>query len=195
MLAASYLAGSVPFANIASRRTRGVDLRDVGTGTVSGTALYEVAGFVPLALAGVLEVAKGAVGPLLAGRERPALAAAAGGLAVAGHNWSPWLGGAGGRGISPAIGALAAQAWPGAALLLGGLAAGRLAKQTAFASFLADLALVPLLAATHGRRGAAAGASVVTPMLVKRVAGNALPSDPRPPGWWRSRLLYDRDPS
>lgn len=195
MLAASYLAGSVPFSNLAAHRTRGVDLRDVGTGTVSGTGLYEVAGFGPLAAAGVLEVAKGAVGPLLAGRDRPSLAAVAGGLAVAGHNWSPWLRGAGGRGISPAIGALAAQAWPGAALLLSGLALGRLVRQTALASFVADLALVPVLAATHGRRGAAAGAAVVVPMLVKRVAGNALPASPRPPGWWRSRLLYDRDPS
>ena len=58
---------------------------------MSGTALYRVAGFTPLAVAGVLDVAKGAVGPLLAGRDRPVLAAVAGGAAVAGHNWSPWL--------------------------------------------------------------------------------------------------------
>ena len=69
-----------------ARRVGRVDLRDVGTGTVSGTALYHVAGFGPLALAGVCDVAKGAVGPLLAGSDRPELAAVAGGVAVAGHN-------------------------------------------------------------------------------------------------------------
>ncbi len=74
VLAAAFVCGSVPFSNIAARLVRGVDLRDVGTGTVSGTALHEVAGFGPLAVAGVLEVAKGSVGPLLAGRQRPELA-------------------------------------------------------------------------------------------------------------------------
>jgi glycerol-3-phosphate acyltransferase PlsY len=184
----------MPFSNLTARRTRGVDLRDVGNGTVSGTALYQVAGFGPLALGGVLDVAKGAVGPLLAGRDRPLLAAAAGGAAVAGHNWSVFLGGAGGRGISPAMGALLATAWPGTVVLAVGLASGRLARHTALASFAADLALVPVLARTRGRAGAAAGAAVVVPLLVKRLTGNRPPPAPRRPGWWRSRLLYDRDP-
>src|SRR5690242_15366317 len=141
VLLASFAAGSVPFANIASRARAGVDLRDVDNGTVSGTNLFRVAGFGPLAAAGVCDVAKGAVGPLLAGPDRPVLAAAAAGAAVAGHNWSPFLSGAGGRGISPAIGALAVTAWPGSAVLLGGLAAGRVVRQTALASFVADVAL------------------------------------------------------
>jgi glycerol-3-phosphate acyltransferase PlsY len=194
VLASSYLAGAMPFSNLTARRTRGVDLRDVGNGTVSGTALYQVAGFGPLALGGVLDVAKGAVGPVLAGRDRPLLAAAAGGAAVAGHNWSVFLGGAGGRGISPAMGALLATAWPGTVVLAVGLASGRLARHTALASFAADLALVPVLARTRGRTGAAAGAAVVLPLLVKRLTGNRPPPSPRRPGWWRSRLLYDRDP-
>src|SRR3954451_5465687 len=108
VLAAAYLAGAVPFSNLMAKRRRGVDLRAVGSGTVSGTSLYEVAGFGALALAGVCDVAKGAVGPALAGRDRPARQATACAAAVAGHNWSRFLGGAGGRGISPAIGALAA---------------------------------------------------------------------------------------
>src|SRR5919106_4525297 len=101
-----WLAGSIPFSNLAARVRAGVDLRDVGGGTVSGTALHSVAGFGPLAVAGVCDIAKGAVGPALAGRDRPMLGAAAAGAAVAGHNWSPWLGGAGGRRISVAMGSL-----------------------------------------------------------------------------------------
>jgi glycerol-3-phosphate acyltransferase PlsY len=187
------VCGSIPFSNIASRLTRGVDLRDVGTGTVSGTALHEVAGFGPLAVAGVLEVAKGSVGPLLAGRDRPVLAALAGGASVAGHDWSPFLRGAGGRGISPATGALLASAPVGAAVLLGGLAAGRLAHQTAFASLLADLVLVPVTRRVHGRRGGLAAAAVVSVIVAKRLAGNA--PAPREIRWrtLRNRLLFDRD--
>ncbi|MBM3658949.1 MAG: glycerol-3-phosphate acyltransferase, partial [Actinobacteria bacterium] len=49
ILVLAFLAGSIPFTNIAARCTRGVDLRGVGTGTVSGTALYRVAGFPALA--------------------------------------------------------------------------------------------------------------------------------------------------
>jgi glycerol-3-phosphate acyltransferase PlsY len=193
VLAASFLCGSIPFSNIASRVVRGVDLRDVGTGTVSGTALHEVAGFGPLAVAGVLEVAKGSVGPLLAGRDRPELAAAAAGAAVAGHNWSPFLRGAGGRGISPATGALLASAPTGAALLLGGLAAGRLAHHTALVSLAADLALVPVARRVHGRRGALAAAAVAGVIVAKRLAGNAPP--PSEARWTtlRNRLLFDRD--
>jgi glycerol-3-phosphate acyltransferase PlsY len=192
-LGIGFLAGAVPFSNLAARRLRGVDLRRVGTGTVSGTALYQVAGFGPLAVAGLLDVAKGAAGPLLVGRRRPAAALACG-LAVAGHNWSPFLGGAGGRGLSPAMGALAVVAWPGTALLLAGLAAGRLAGETALGALAAQAGLVPLLAATRGRRGLFAGIAVLVPLLAKRLAGNAPPSPgSRPAQVYLARLLYDRD--
>lgn len=188
VLGLAYLAGSIPFSNLAARRARGVDLREVGAGTVSGSALYRVAGFVPLAVAGSLDVAKGAVGPLLAGRDRPVLAAVAGGAAVAGHDWSPFLGGAGGRGLSPAMGALAVTAWPGVAVLGAGLAGGRLARRTSLGCFVSYLVLVPVLARTHGRRGALAGAAVLAPILAKRLMGNA----PPPAGRARARVLLSR---
>jgi glycerol-3-phosphate acyltransferase PlsY len=185
-----YAAGAIPVANLAARLVRGVDLREVDTGTVSGTNLYRVAGFGPLAAAGVLEVGKGAVGPLVAGRAHPLAGALAGAMAVTGHNWSPLLGWAGGRGFSPAIGALGVLAWPGAALLLGGLAAGRALKATAPVALGAALALVPLTAATSGRQGARAAALVLAPMLVKRLAGNRAATSGRV---YLYRLLYDRD--
>jgi glycerol-3-phosphate acyltransferase PlsY len=187
-----FAVGAIPFADVAAILTKGVDLRKVGTGTVSGTGLYEVAGFGPLAAAGVLEVAKGAAGPLLAGRDRPGLAAAAAAAAVIGHNWSPWLGGAGGRGLSPAIGALGVIAPAGSLVLLAGMTAGRLAGETALGSLVADVMLVPAVRRAHGRTAAWSSAAVLVPMLAKRVAGNH-----RPPGqvrsvlWWR--ILFDRD--
>src|SRR5207248_11119296 len=123
------------------------------------------------------------------------LASAAAAAGVAGHNWSPFLRGAGGRGISPAIGALLAGAPVGAAVLLGGLAAGRIARATAFVSLVADAALVPVVARVHGRRAAAVSAAVIAPMLVKRVTGNRPAAAGERWATWRERLLFDRDPA
>ncbi len=191
ILLLSFLSGSVPFSNIAARYVRGVDLRDVGGGTVSGTALYRVAGFWPLAAAGILDVTKGAVGPLLAG-DRTVVAAIAGGLAVAGHNWSPFLRGAGGRGVAPALGALLVTAWPGAVLLIVGLLAGKLFGETGVGALVAEVALTPVLAVWGGGVGALAGLAIAVPMLVKRVLGNAPPSGDRRRAYVH-RLLYDND--
>jgi acyl phosphate:glycerol-3-phosphate acyltransferase len=188
----SYLSGAIPFSQLAARR-RGVDLRSVDNGTVSGTSLYRVAGFAPLAIAGSLDVAKGVVGPLLASRTDPALAPAAAAAGVAGHNWSVFLGGAGGRGVSPALGALGATAPAGTGVLLGGLIAGRFAKQTGLGCFVASLVLLPVVRWVHGRAAGRAAAAILVPMLAKRLTGNRLPSR------WTlrtviSRLVLDRDP-
>jgi acyl phosphate:glycerol-3-phosphate acyltransferase len=192
ILLLSFVLGGIPFSNLAARLTHGVDLRRVGTRTVSGTSLYRVAGFPTLAIAGICDVAKGAAGPLLAGSGRPVLAAFAGGLAVAGHNWSPFLRGAGGRGVAPAVGALLVNAWPGAVLLLGGLVAGKAAHQTGLGGFVAEIALAPALAITHGSSGALAGACVAVPMLAKRLMGNERPAEPTV-RVYATRLLFDRD--
>lgn len=194
VLLVAFLAGSVPCSNIAARLTRGVDLRAVGSGTVSGTSLYRVAGFPALAAAGILDVAKGALGPALAGTGRPALAALAGAAAVVGHNWSPFLRGAGGRGIAPALGALLVQAWPGAVFLLVGLVLGKAIGQTGLGGFGAEVLLVPFLLVVDGRAAALAGLAVVVPMLVKRVVGNGRPADPGV-SVYVTRLLYDREPA
>jgi acyl phosphate:glycerol-3-phosphate acyltransferase len=122
----------------------------------------------------------------------PALAAVAGGAAVVGHNWSPFLRGAGGRGISPALGALLVVAWPGAVMLLVGMILGKVFGETAVGALVAEVALTPVLAVTHGPVGALAGISIAIPMLVKRIVGNAPAKRPRG-RTYRNRILYDRD--
>jgi len=122
----------------------------------------------------------------------PALAAVAGGAAVVGHNWSPFLRGAGGRGISPALGALLVVAWPGTVMLLVGMILGKVFGETAVGALVAEVALTPVLAVTHGAVGALAGISIAIPMLVKRVVGNA-PAKPPRRRTYRNRILYDRD--
>jgi glycerol-3-phosphate acyltransferase PlsY len=206
-VAIGFGAGALPFSNFGARWFAGVDLRTVGTGTVSGTGLYDVAGKGPLVVVGLLELAKGAVGPLVAGRDHPWAAAWAGGAAVIGHNWSPLLGGAGGRGISPAMGALLPYEPVGTLALLTGLAVGRVGGETALGCLVADVALVPLVTRAHGRRGGWAAGAVLVPMLAKRLLGNGAPNgrdpngrDPngrspngRDPKVYLWRLLFDRD--
>jgi glycerol-3-phosphate acyltransferase PlsY len=192
VLGAAYLAGSIPFSHLVARRTRGIDLRTVGTGTVSGTGVFRSVGFAAGLGAGIADLLKGVVGPLLAGADRPRLAAAAGGISVVGHNWSPFLHGAGGRGISTAMGAMWPTAPVGSGLLLAGLALGRATGESAIGCFVADVALVPVTRRVNGSNAAAAAGAVVVPMLAKRLAGNGPAAAPR----WRTRLwrlLLDRD--
>jgi hypothetical protein len=77
--------------------------------------------------------------------------------------------------------------------MLSGLVAGKAARQTGLGGFVAQCALVPVLARTHGRKGALVGACVVAPMWLKRVAGNRPPRDPSL-RVYAHRLLFDRDP-
>jgi glycerol-3-phosphate acyltransferase PlsY len=193
ILLLAFLAGSIPFSNLVAKRTRGVDLRDTEYESVSGTALYRVAGFGALVVSGCCDVAKGAIGPLVAGTDRPVLAALAGGAAVIGHNWSPFLRGLGGRGVGPALGALLVTAWPGVIVLLAPMVIGRAVRQTGLGGFVGEVALTPVLAVTNGPSGAVAGAAIAVPMLVKRVVGNRRPTTP---GWrpYACRLFLDRDP-
>jgi glycerol-3-phosphate acyltransferase PlsY len=193
ILVLAFVAGSIPVSNLIARRSRGVDLRDTEYNSVSGTSLYRVAGFGALVVSGLCDLAKGAIGPLLAGPDRPVLAALAGGAAVIGHNWSPFLRGLGGRGVGPACGSLLVNAWAGVVVLLGAMLVGRAFRETGIGGFVGEVALTPVLAVTNGATGALAGAAVAAPMLVKRVVGNSRPSEP---GWrpYARRLFLDHDP-
>jgi glycerol-3-phosphate acyltransferase PlsY len=194
VLGIGYLAGSIPFSGTLARLLRGVDLRDTGTGTVSGTGLYRVAGLGPLLVGGILDVAKGTVGPVLAGRDRPLLAAAAGFTAVTGHNWSPFLGGAGGRGISPAMGSMLVTGWQGSLHLLISMAAGKLNKATSLGAFAGFVTLPIVMWRNRGGAGMVASLALLAPLLIKRVAGNtSLPRDETRSSVAVTRLLFDQD--
>lgn len=191
----SYLIGSIPVSGLVARAVRGVDLRQVGTGTVSGTGLYRVAGIGPLLVGGILDLAKGSVGVLVAGSDRKSLRIATGSATVAGHNWSVYLGGAGGRGLSPAMGVLLVEAPEGFLVLLTGLAVGKGVDATSLGALAADVALFPVLARTRGRRGVVMAAALVLPMLLKRILGNHPPASGDRLGVYLNRFLFDQDSS
>ena len=188
----AFAAGAVPFSYLIAQSLARTDLRQVGTGTVSGTGLYRVAGFIPLVVGGLCDVGKGALGPFLAD-DRWLLMAFAGAASVIGHNWSMFLNGAGGRGLSPALGAFAIIAWPAALFLVGGLALGRVLRHTGLVVFI-TLPVLPLfLLLVSDGQAAIASTIIIAPMLIKRVLGN----EPLPaPNRWKAaahRLVFDND--
>jgi glycerol-3-phosphate acyltransferase PlsY len=196
-LFAAYAAGSLPVAQIAARLLARADLRRVGSGTVSASGLYEVAGFGPLVAVGLAELAKGACGPLIvrrtAGPGDVLAGAAAGAAAVAGHNWSPWLRGAGGRGIGVVLGVTAVVA-PEATVVLGAsFGVGRVLRQSGLGC-AAGMALVPCaMCWRRGRAGLVGGLALTLPMWAKRLAGNGRPDGGLRPGVLARRALFDRE--
>jgi glycerol-3-phosphate acyltransferase PlsY len=189
VLGTAYAVGAVPVSQLFARALRDGDLRAHGTGTVSASGLQPFAGIRAVVAAGAIDVAKGTAGPLLAGR-RTRLAAAAGAVTVVAHNWSPLLRWAGGRGISPALGALAVTAPEGAALLLGAIAAGRVLGETAIGALAGYVGLTPMLQYTRGKDGTLLAIGLVAPMIAKRITGNHPAPDAQTYVW---RLLLDRD--
>jgi acyl phosphate:glycerol-3-phosphate acyltransferase len=188
-MACSLLIGAIPFAQLVAKRAGGVDLRTAHPESVSATGVYRAAGLAPFLVVSALDVAKGYVAVRLAGRERRALAWHAG-LAVAGHNWSPFMRGVGGRGITPAAGALVRIDRWGAVLLLGGPTIGYACRATGLGSFVSQL----LLLLCRRRCGVLPLIAVLIPIWTKRILGNDLEvRGGLPVARVLERLLYDRD--
>jgi glycerol-3-phosphate acyltransferase PlsY len=98
---AAYLLGSVPTAYLAGRLTKGIDIRDYGSGNVGGANALATIGLRAGILVALVDVGKGALAVGLARwlGETEAVAAAAAVAVTAGHNWSVFLGFTGGRGV------------------------------------------------------------------------------------------------
>jgi glycerol-3-phosphate acyltransferase PlsY len=89
LIAAGYLAGSVPFGYWAVRLLRGVDIRRVGSGNIGATNVWRAYGWRYGAPVMLLDVAKGFVPALLGDLFVGDLTAVlAGGAAMIGH-WRP----------------------------------------------------------------------------------------------------------
>ena len=106
----SYLAAAVPVAYLTARIIRGIDLRRHGSGNVGASNIWQSASKPAVVPVGLAEIAQGFAGPAVAtadGRS-PATQSAAGLAAIVAHNWSPFLGFTGGRGVAHAIGMMLA---------------------------------------------------------------------------------------
>jgi glycerol-3-phosphate acyltransferase PlsY len=113
---ASYLIGSIPTGLIVVRLLAGEDIRRHGSGNIGTVNVLRVAGVATAAVVLAVDILKGMIPVLLAARfGLSAWTVVACGLAaIAGHNWSVFLGFQGGKGIATSFGVLAGLSWPAA---------------------------------------------------------------------------------
>ncbi len=198
LLLAGYLLGSVPTAQIVAQLLAGVDLRERSP-TVSGSGVYYLVARWAVVPVGLIDVLKGYLAtalPLQSGASAE-LAMACGLAAVVGHNWSPWLGFRGGRGISPFLGFLLVLFPIGVFVVLAALAIGRLVRRTPVVALLGLLALPGVVIVTSGSDAALRGSlGMLAITIIKRLEANRrrLPRHPvaRRTVLWR-RFWLDRD--
>ena len=113
-----YLLGSIPSGYLAGRWCKGIDLRELGSGSTGATNVLRQVGKGPALVVFVIDVAKGAIAVLLAGSLTEGaslsdwLQVLAGLAALAGHIWPVWLGFKGGKAVATGLGLFLGLAWP-----------------------------------------------------------------------------------
>ena len=154
-IVAAYLLGSVPSSYLAGRLSRGIDLREHGSGNLGATNTFRVLGGRVAAPVMIFDVLKG----FTPAWYFPAWDASAdwrwalgyGAAAVAGHVWSAFLGFRGGKGVATAGGVFLALA-PLAVLAAFAVWAATVwaARMVSLGSLLAAVALVIVLGISGG---------------------------------------------
>jgi glycerol-3-phosphate acyltransferase PlsY len=199
LIAVGYLLGSVPTSYLAGRWVKNLDLRQYGSGTVSGSGVWEHVSRWLIVPVGLIDIGKGALPAWLGlqlGLGLP-VATAAGLAAVVGHNWPVLLRFHGGRGLGTFIGLLLVIFPWGFPWVVAFLALGWILGDSAPVA-LASIVTLPALAYFLGGPvivlPACAAMLVVT--LIKRLEANRRPLPPPGPGRRRVillRLVCDRD--
>ncbi len=117
----SYLVGAIPFGLLVTRSAAGRDIRKEGSGNIGASNVFRVAGPAAGAIVLVLDMLKGAAPVLVARRLAfgPASIVAVGIAAIAGHNWSVFLRGRGGKGVATSYGVLLALSPPAGEIAAG----------------------------------------------------------------------------
>ena len=197
-IAIGYLIGSIPIAWLSGRILRGVDIRDVGSGNAGASNVWQSVSKALVVPVGLAQIAQGAAAVLLArsAGQGEAVQAAAGIAAVIAHDWNPWLGLSGGRGIGQTIGVLLVLSWVALGLFVIIALIGVVTK--AVPQFIAlALVLTPAAALVSGQPaaivpacGALAAIALLKRLLANGVAEGATQSRA---ALWRNRLLFDRD--
>lgn len=163
----AYLSGGIPTGYLVVKRLKGYDIRTRGSGNPGTANVYRNAGPLAGGITLAVDALKGYLPVLLCARAfpgRPELAILAGGAAVVGHNWTPFLGFKGGKGVATSAGVFFALL-PGAMLaagaafaagvwLSGHISVGSMAGAVALPAAAIALGSAPLDAAAAAAAGA-----------------------------------------
>ena len=161
-LPAAYLLGSIPFAFLAVKWRRGVDIRTLGSGNVGATNAGRILGKPAAVAIYALDAGKGAASVLLArwlsAEADPLLEVGAGLLAIIGHVFPIWLGFRGGKGVATTTGVFAAL-MPIAFLIAGGawIVVAAVTRYVSLASIALALAFPSRWRRSTARRPSASG--------------------------------------
>ena len=199
----AYLLGAIPTAYLAARATRGVDIRQHGSGNVGGANTIQVAGRTVGLLVVIFDVfVKGPLPVIVAGTVLDygkGAEVVAGTAALAGHDWSIFLRFSGGRGLGTGSGVALAMAWQSwIAFVIVGFGYWIITRNSPVGWAIA-LLLLPFMALGLGLASEYVVYAAIFAGLsaIKRVASN--PGERRAPIdmsatrliW--NRLVYDRD--
>ncbi len=128
ILFSAFLCGSIPTGYIIVRAVKGIDIREVGSGNIGSTNVKRVAGSNAAIVTQVIDVLKGAI-PVVVGlaisrafrlhTTGSALGSITGLAAIVGHDFSPFLGFRGGKGVNTTVGSFVIIAPMPTAIALG----------------------------------------------------------------------------
>ncbi|AKN61047.1 MULTISPECIES: glycerol-3-phosphate 1-O-acyltransferase PlsY [unclassified Synechococcus] len=109
-----YLLGSIPSGWLAGRWLKGIDLRELGSGSTGATNVLRQVGKGPAMGVFLIDVGKGAAAVLLARAlgQGDWIQVLAGLSALAGHIWPVWLNFKGGKAVATGFGMFLGLAWP-----------------------------------------------------------------------------------
>ena len=204
----AYLLGSIPSSYIAGQLLKGIDIRDYGSGVVSGSNVWHSVARWAIIPVGIFDVLKGAIPVAIAlyvlGFNVWAVGVV-GLAAIAGHSWSIFLGFSGGRGFATTIGMLLILApWELLVFIVVALAGWGLLKNSPLAMLIAvailpiaSFALASLDVPGEPLPGELERVWVLVGVLLLLMIKRLLAERPIPAGNWRRvlvcRLLLDRD--
>ena len=113
ILLVSYLLGSFPSGFLYAKNLKGIDIRDVGSGSTGATNVLRNIGKWPALIVFILDVLKGFIAVKIAYffASEYIYQVLAGLSAIAGHIWPIWLKGKGGKAVATGLGMFIALSW------------------------------------------------------------------------------------
>jgi glycerol-3-phosphate acyltransferase PlsY len=171
-VAAGYAFGSVPFGLVLGRAARGLDVREVGSGSTGSTNVLRAAGPVAAGATFALDIGKGTAAVLVA----RSLGAGSGGqiaaglAAMVGHSWPVFAGFRGGKSVATAFGALLAISPEVSAYAVAGGLSALAATRVVSVGSLAAAATATVGAGISAARGGPRDALVFTGLASALIA-------------------------
>lgn len=106
VLVGCYLVGAIPFGLLVGKVTRGIDIREFGSGNIGASNVLRTLGVGPALAVFVLDTAKGtaAVAVCRALKMEPWMVVTGGVLSIIGHSFSVFLRFRGGKGVATSLG-------------------------------------------------------------------------------------------